>query len=79
MPIINMIPPIVGVPCLFLCQVGPTSLIVWPNFSLCRNGIAHFPISAVTPNAIAAASAAHNPLIFDDTPSDYFSSFGHTP
>ena len=28
MPIINIIPPIVGVPCLDLCQLGPMSRMV---------------------------------------------------
>ena len=38
LPMMNMMPPMVGVPCLFLCQLGPTSRIVWPNLILCRNG-----------------------------------------
>ena len=38
-PVMIMIPPIVGVPSLFLCQVGPISLIVWPNFSFLSQGI----------------------------------------
>jgi len=38
LPMMNMRPPMVGVPCLFLCQLGPTSRMVWPNLILCRNG-----------------------------------------
>ena len=30
----NIIPPIIGVPCLLLCQLGPMSRIVWPKLSL---------------------------------------------
>ena len=43
----------VGVPCLFLCQLGPTSRMVWPNLSLWRKGIIHLPKRAVTANATA--------------------------
>ena len=32
----NMKPPMVGVPCLFLCQLGPMSRMVCPKCSLCR-------------------------------------------
>ena len=31
MPKINMIPPIVGVPCLLLCHLGPMSRMVCPK------------------------------------------------
>ena len=47
----------VGVPCLFLCHAGPTSLIVCPNFSLCSTGISHFPSSADSRNAASAVAA----------------------
>ena len=56
MPKMNISPPMVGVPCLFLCQLGPTSRMVWPNFSLCRKGIIHFPRAAVMAKAITATS-----------------------
>ena len=32
-------PPMVGVPDFFIWALGPSSLIVWPNFSFLRNGI----------------------------------------
>lgn len=35
---INMRPPMVGVPCFCLCQFGPMSRMVWPNFSLWSQG-----------------------------------------
>ena len=50
-----MNPPIVGVPCFFICHFGPSSRIVCPKWILCRNGIIHFPESAVTPKESAAA------------------------
>ncbi len=60
----NITPPIVGVPCLFLCHLGPTSLIVWPNFSLCKSGISQKPSAAVIPKAAAAVRANHVAFIF---------------
>ncbi len=54
----------VGVPCLLLCQLGPTSRMVWPNFSLWRKGIIHFPSAAVTAKAITETSKNNVPLIF---------------
>ena len=42
-PMIKVSPPIVGVPCLFLCQEGPSSRIVWPKWRRCRAGIIFFP------------------------------------
>ena len=38
-PAIIIIPPIVGVPCFSLCQLGPISSIVCPNFSFLKKGI----------------------------------------
>ena len=62
-PTINIIPPIVGVPCLFLCQEGPIYKIVWPYFILCKNGISHFPNNAVKENDIRETTNVKNPFI----------------
>ena len=39
MPMMNMRPPMVVVPCLFMCQVGPISLILCPAFSFRKPSI----------------------------------------
>ena len=54
-PMMNIRPPIVGVPCLFLCQLGPTSRIVWPNLILCRNGTMNLPSRPVISAAATTA------------------------
>ena len=42
----------VGVPCLFACQLGPKSTLMGcPNFSLCSHGSNAFPPSAAMTNA----------------------------
>ena len=57
MPIINIRPPIFGVPCFFLCQAGPISKIVCPNLSLCSHGIITKPSPPVIANASTALTA----------------------
>ena len=47
MPMMNISPPMVGVPCLVMCQVGPTSLMLWPALSLISSGISSLPATAV--------------------------------
>ena len=51
MPRMNISPPMVGVPCLERCQVGPSSRMDWPAFSRRSTGIRICPAMAVTPNA----------------------------
>ena len=72
----NISPPMVGVPCLFLCQLGPTSRMVWPNFSLCRKGIIHFPKAAVMAKAITETNKYSMVLITSYPLSLCFLSFG---
>ena len=49
MPMMNMRPPMVGVPALVACHLGPTSRISWPAFSRRRAGKITFqPSSPVT-------------------------------
>ena len=50
-----MMPPMVGVPALALCQVGPSSRISWPAFSLCSSGMRNLPMSSVSTKLTAAA------------------------
>ena len=76
MPKMNMSPPMVGVPCLFLCQLGPTSRMVWPNFSLCRKGMIHFPSSAVTAKAMTETSK-YSMVSIVPTPLVAFPVFSH--
>ena len=52
MAAMNMIPPIVGVPCLDMCQDGPISLIDCPAFNARRAGTRNQPITAVSARAI---------------------------
>ena len=61
MPRMNMSPPMVGVPCLDMCQVGPSSLMDWPAFIRRSTGIKIFPAMADTTKD---TSAAINSLIF---------------
>ena len=52
LPKMNSSPPIVGVPCLLACQLGPKSTLMGcPNFSLCSHGNNAFPPRAATTNA----------------------------
>ena len=43
----NMMPPMVGVPCLDMCQVGPSSLMDWPAFSRRSMGMRNLPRTAL--------------------------------
>ena len=52
MAMMNMMPPMVGVPCLDMCQVGPSVRMAWPAFSRCSSGISSWPAMAATPKAI---------------------------
>src|SRR5699024_7802670 len=61
-PRMNMSPPMVGVPCLDICQVGPISLMDCPAFIRRRKGIRAFPARAVTTKAARKAAAI---LIFE--------------
>ena len=54
-PIINVMPPIVGVPVFFKCACGPSSLTIWPNFILCKIGIKNGHTAAVTTKLISNA------------------------
>ena len=36
---INIMPPIVGVPCFFKCDCGPSSLSIWPTLIFFSIGI----------------------------------------
>ena len=45
-PAMNMMPPMVGVPCLAMCQTGPISLMDCPAFRACSQGIRNLPIRA---------------------------------
>ena len=56
MPMMNMRPPMVGVPCLFMCQVGPISLMLCPAFSFTSAGISSFPAMSVSIRLITPAS-----------------------
>ena len=44
---INISPPMVGVPCLDMCQVGPSSLMAWPAFHRRRAGTKYLPSTAL--------------------------------
>ena len=46
-------PPMVGMPCLTLCDCGPSSLMVWPNFIRLSQGI------KIGPSANAMTKAAN--------------------
>ena len=48
-------PPMVGVPCFLLCQVGPISLMVCPKWSLCKKGTITMPDTAERTNPANAA------------------------
>ena len=67
-PIMNIMPPIVGMPCFFLCHLGPISRIVCPYLSFLNIGITIFPESAVATNAISAAATGIMPSIFSTSP-----------
>ena len=47
-PMMNISPPIVGVPSLYLCQVGPISLMVCPYLIFLSHGIIQYPRIVVT-------------------------------
>ena len=70
MPRMNMMPPMVGVPCLFLCHLGPTSRMVWPNFSLCSSGMSHRPSRAVTAKD-STATERYNTVCIAKVPSSF--------
>ena len=53
----NMIPPMVGVPSLFLCQLGPISLMDCPACSARRMGMSTHPTSTEITKAVSAASS----------------------
>ena len=55
MAMMNMSPPMVGVPCLAICQVGPSSLMDWPAFSRLRAGMRILPRTAVRTKLTARA------------------------
>ena len=57
----------VGVPCLFLCHLGPISRMVWPNFSLCSSGMSQRPSRAVM--AKEATVTVTNRILFIPNPS----------
>ena len=54
-PRMNMMPPMVGVPALDLCHVGPSSRISWPAFRLRSSGMRNLPMSSVSTKLTAAA------------------------
>ena len=47
----NINPPIVGVPALRWCQVGPSSRMLCPALIFRRNGTSHAPMSAARTKA----------------------------
>ena len=49
----KIMPPMVGMPCLTLCDCGPSSLMVWPNFIRLSQGI------KIGPSANAMTKAAN--------------------
>ena len=61
----NMIPPMVGVPSLLLCQLGPISLMDWPAWSARRAGMSTHPTAAEMPNAANAANSIR--MVFPPT------------
>src|SRR5699024_489598 len=63
MPRIKQNPPMVGVPCFLLCQVGPLSRMVCPKCRRCSSGISTQPDSAVIENAPTAAATSPRPAI----------------
>ena len=54
----NIRPPMVGVPCLAMCQAGPISLMDWPAFSRTSAGISSLPAMAVMRKLTAAGSTS---------------------
>ena len=48
----------VGVPFFLLCQVGPSSRIVWPKCRRCRAGMSSQQVTAVTAKPPTAAAAS---------------------
>ena len=52
MAMINMTPPMVGVPCLAMCQVGPSERMDCPAFSRRSRGMRICPTMAATPKAM---------------------------
>ena len=86
-PIINVMPPIVGVPVFFKCACGPSSLTICPNFSLCKIGIKNGHTAAVTKklisNAINVSLNIISPNLYSPSPAgapgkSFFPSFGIT-
>ena len=57
MPKINPRPPMVGVPFFLLCQVGPSSRMVWPKCRRCKAGINSQQVIAVTAKPPTAPAA----------------------
>ena len=56
MPMMNIRPPMVGVPCLVMCHEGPISLMACPAFSRRSAGISSLPTTAVMAKHTTAGS-----------------------
>src|SRR5699024_12872801 len=61
---IIIIPPIVGVPVFFMCDFGPSSLMLCPNLRRRKNGMNNGEIRTVIKNAIAIVINSTDILIF---------------
>ena len=60
----NISPPMVGVPCFVMCHVGPISLMDWPAFSFTSAGISSLPAMAVmTKLTTTGSTISINPII----------------
>src|SRR5574344_2054621 len=64
MPMMNMSPPMVGVPCLVMCQVGPISLMLCPALSLISSGISSLPATAVMTKQITQDKMTGRIILF---------------
>ena len=54
----NMMPPMVGVPCFVMCQTGPSSRMAWPALALRSAGMMYRPDTTVTASDITNASTS---------------------
>src|SRR5699024_4522345 len=61
---IIMMPPMVGVPVFFICDFGPSSLMLCPNLRRRKNGINKGDKRTVIKNAIAIVNSSMDTLIF---------------
>jgi len=61
MPKRNIAPPIVGVPALLKCALGPSERMVWPNFSFLKTGINNGPDNKVMNNEVTKTN--HKSLV----------------